>query len=279
MGVLPRQTINFSIPNPSATSQLSLPLYQGAGYRKDYETWSLLVSGGFMRFNLNISEAIPVDFIMNICASLVDGQANCPISITVNGSSFVNSYSDHNANFHDEGWTIPANLLHTGVNEIVVRLDYSATTQLFIKAVTVERAVLTKQTIDFSVPNPSATSQLSLPLYQGAGYRADYKTWSLLVNGGFMKFNLSIAEAEPVIFALSLAAALVGGKANCPISITVNSQSFISGYRDTNANFHEQLWTIPASMLKSGNNEIIVSLDMDASTQLFINAVTVSEEM
>jgi len=44
--------------------------------------------------------------------------------------------------------------------------------------------ILTKQTIDFSVPNPSATSQFSLPLYQGAGYREDFKTWSLLVMAG-----------------------------------------------------------------------------------------------
>jgi hypothetical protein len=278
MGVLPRQTIDFSVPNPSQTSQLSLPLYQGAGYREDFKTWSLLVSGGFMRFRLEISDEIPVDFILNVCASLVNGQANCPISIRVNGQPFVNSYSDHNANFHDVDWTIPANLLHTGDNEIIVTLDFSATTQLFIKAVTVERSILKKQTIDFSVPDPKATSQLSLPLYQGAGYRSDFSTWTLLVNGGFMKFNLSIAEAEPVIFAPSLCAALVEGKANCPISITVNKKSFVKGYRDENPNFHEKLWTIPANLLKTGNNEIIVSLDKDASTQIFINAVSVAEE-
>ena len=141
-----------------------------------------------------------------------------------------------------------------------------------------EAGVLPKQTIDFSVPNPSATAQLSLPLYQGAGYRADYKTWSLLVDGGFMKFDLQLGQAIPVRLTLSVAAALVNGKANCPISIDVNGQNLVSGYSDTNANFHDVSWEIPESMLRSGSNSIVVTLDHGASTQLFINAATVSGE-
>ncbi len=276
--VLEKQTIDFSVPDPSQTKQLSMPLYQGAGYRQDFKTWSLLVNGGFMQFNLNIQEAIPVELTMSICAALVSGQANCPISIKVNGNALVTSYSDHNPNFHDYTNIIPASMLHSGDNQIVVSLDYAASTQLFIKAVTVDQAVLSEQTIDFSVPNPQQTKQLSLPLYQGAGYRSDFKTWSLLRNGGFFKLNLSIAEAIDVQFTLGLCAALVNGKANCPISIYINNSTWIDHYRDTNANFHSQSWNIPEKLLKSGNNEIKIVLDNDASTQLFINAVTVSGE-
>lgn len=278
MYILEKQTIDFSVPNPQQTKQLSLPLYQGAGFRSDFSTWSLLVNGGFMKFNLNIQEAIPVDMTMVICASLVNGQANCPVSVKVNGQAFINSYSDHNANFHNWDNTIPASLLHPGDNEIVISLDYSASTQLFIKAVTVDQAVLKTQTIDFSVPNPQQTQQLSLPLYQGAGYRSDFKTWSLLVNGGFFKLNLAIGEPIDVKLTLSICAALVGGKANCPISIYVNNNTLVDHYSDTNANFHPVDWVIPAKFLKASNNEIKIVLASDASTQLFINAVTVSGE-
>jgi hypothetical protein len=278
MSILAKQTIDFSVPNPSATSQFSLPLYQGAGYREDFKTWSLLVNGGFMKFNLNVSKAIPVDLTLELCASLVQGIANCPITITVNSQFLTRSYSDHNPNWHNQTFVIPQELLHSGDNEIIIRLDVAATTQLFIKAATVDQAVLQEQTIDFSVPNPIATQQLSLPLYQGAGYRPDFKTWSLLVNGGFFKLNLNLATAIPVKLTLGLCAALVGGKANCPISIAVNNQSVVKGYLDTDANFHQKWFAINQNLLNSGSNEIKISLDMNASTQMFINAVTVSGE-
>ena len=217
---------------------------------------------------------IPVAWTMNICAALVDGKANCPISITVNGESFVNSYSEHNANFHDVTWTIPADLLKNGDNEVRVTLDQSATTQLFIKAVGVDQAVLASQSIDLSIPNPSRTDQLSMPLYQGAGYRADYRTWSLLVNGGFMRFQLDIAEAIDVQLQLDICSALVGGNANSPSTVTVNGQSFWE-LNPTSGNFSPFTKTIPSSALKAGANIIELSLDGSATGQLFINKIGV----
>jgi hypothetical protein len=275
--ILPKQTIDFSVPNPSATGQFSLPLYQGAGYRPDFKTWSLLVSGGFMKFNLNISAAIPVKLTFNFCASLVDGVANCPVTITVNSKTLVQSYRDTNCNWHDKSFDIPQSLLCSGDNEIIISLDQSASTQMFIKAATVEQVILPKQTIDFSVPNPSATAQFSLPLYQGAGYRPDFQTWSLMRNSGFMKFNLNISDAIPVKLTFNFCASLVGGRANCPVTITVNSNTLVQSYRDTNCNWHDKSFDIPQSMLRSGDNEIIISLDKSASTQMFIKAATVEQ--
>jgi len=278
MGVLSKQTIDFSVPNPSATPQFSLPLYQGAGYREDFQTWSLLHSGGFMRFNLNVSKAIPVDLTLTLCASLVGGVANCPITIAVNTATLFRSYSDHNANWHDQTFVIPQDMLHPGDNAITLSLDVAATTQIFVKAATVDQAVLREQTIDFSVPNPVATAQLSMPLYQGAGYRPDFRTWSLLVNNGYMKFNLDVATPVPVNLTLGLCASLVQGKADCPISIMANGKSVVKGYRDTDCNFHRKSFTISADCLIPGKNDIVISLDGNASTQMFINAVTVSGE-
>jgi hypothetical protein len=274
--VLPLQAIDFTVPNPSASAQLSLPLYQGAGYRADFKTWALLQDGGFMKFNLNVSQPIPVQLVATLCASLVGGQANCPISITVNGQTFVPSYADTNPNFHPVTWTIPQTMIVAGNNTIVFTLLASATTQLFMNYLCVSDAVLPTQGIDFSVPNPAASAQLSLPLYQGAGYRADFKTWALLESGGFMKFNLLVCVAIRVDILPNVCASLVGGKANCPISVTVNGQPFVPSYADTNPNFHPVKWVIPQSMITAGNNTIVFTLLPSATTQLFINYVTVS---
>jgi hypothetical protein len=278
MGILPKQTTDFSVPNPQATAQFSLPLYQGAGYRADFRTWSLLVNGGFMKFNLSIAEPIPVTLTMGLCAALVGGKANCPISITANGNSVVSGYRDTNPNFHSQAFQLNKNWLKAGNNEIVVSLDRDASTQMFLNEATVDQAVLPEQTIDFSIQGPKATAQLSMPLYQGAGYREDFHTWSLLVNGGFMKFNLNIPVPIPVTLTMGLCAALVNGVANCPFSIKVNDNFIVKGLRYNDCNFHPVAFKIEESLLKAGDNEIIISLDGDASTQLFIKAATVSGE-
>lgn len=275
MSTLPNQTINFSVPNPSATANLSLPLYQGAGFRADFKTWSLLQGGGFMKFNLSLPTAIPVSWTMSVCASLVNGQANCPISISVNGKAFVRSYSDHNPNFHLVSWMIPAGLLTKGNNEVIVTLDQSATTQFFINAVTVDQAVLKPQAIDLTVPNPSESPNLSMPLYQGAGYRSDYRTWSLLMNGGFMRFNLDLSSAIDVNLSLDIASALVNGVANSPATITVNGKQFWS-IDPKNSGFQEYPKTIPSGMLQAGGNTIQLTLDASATGQLFINRISVA---
>ncbi len=271
---LKAQTIDFSVADPKRTENLSLPLYQGAEYRNDFDTWSLVQGGGFMKFNLSLTEAIPVAFTMNICAALVNGKANCPITITVNGKVFVKSYSEHNANFHDVTWTIPGSMLQVGNNEIVVSLDTSATTQLFIKAVGVDQAVLSNQSIDLSIPNPSRTAQLSMPLYQGAGYRADYRTWSLLVDGGFMRFQLDISNPIDVELTLDICSALVNGTANSPSTVTVNGADFWN-INPTSGNFSPFSKTIPADSLKAGANIIELSLNGSATGQLFINKIGV----
>ncbi|MCO5381170.1 MAG: hypothetical protein NHB15_02840 [Methanosarcina barkeri] len=139
--------------------------------------------------------------------------------------------------------------------------------------------ILAKQTMDLSVPKPKATPQLSMPINQGTEYRDDFHTWSLLVSGeGLMQFNLSIAKPIFVTLTLRLCAALVDGCANCPITITANGNSVESHYRDTNEHWHDKVFQLDKKWMKAGNNEISISLDEDAKTQLFIKAVTVLGE-
>ncbi|MBC3875139.1 tyrosinase family protein [Undibacterium flavidum] len=141
---LPSQTINFSVANPTPSANLSLAKSQGAGFRSQYSTWSLTESTGFMQFNLQLSTPVRVAWSMVVCAALVDGEANNPISINVNGFSFIPDYVDQDPNFHTINWTIPPSLLNAGDNAITVTLLDSASSQFFIQSVTVAATSLTR---------------------------------------------------------------------------------------------------------------------------------------
>jgi hypothetical protein len=136
--------------------------------------------------------------------------------------------------------------------------------------------LLPSQSIDLTVPDPWATEQLGLPLYRGAGYRADLRTWSLLPAGGFLRFHLCLPAPVPVQWTPTLAAGLVGGRINCPISITVNGKPLVASYAETSASFHPVTWVIPASLLAAGNNTIQMTLLGTATTPLFINHVGIA---
>lgn len=129
------------------------------------------------------------------------------------------------------------------------------------------------QIIDFSVPNPSQTADYSLPLYQGAGYRADFATWAILQVGGFMKFNLNVSALTEngVILTFEMASSTVDGKSDCPISITVNGTEIVSNYDPHISSFYWASWYVPADIINQGANEVIVSLT-GGSTQVFIKA-------
>ncbi|HYI08122.1 MAG TPA: hypothetical protein VEK57_03540 [Thermoanaerobaculia bacterium] len=131
---IPLQTIAFNVPHPSATANYSLPLYQGAGYRSDFSTWAILQSGGFMKFNLQLPSQQGAVLIYELCSSTTGGQSNCPITITVNGTAIVSGFDPHNPNFYGVAWYVSASLLQAGANTIVVTLDSSATTQVFMRA-------------------------------------------------------------------------------------------------------------------------------------------------
>jgi hypothetical protein len=276
MAILPNQTIDLSVSDPSQTQNLSIPLYQGAGYRPGYHCWALLVDGGFIKLNLNLPEAIDVDFSMRVAAALVNGKADCPITITVNGSILVQGYRDTNANWHEVSWVIDKTKVKPGDNEIRITLDMDATTQFWMQSISVGNE-LPEQSIDLSVPNPSETQNLSIPLYQGAGYRSDFKTWSLLVCGGFIKFKLRLPEPLDVKLTFVLCASLVDGKPNCPSQIMVNGNVF-ADLNTTYENFKAYSWDIPQSKLVPGDNFIKLTLKESATTQLFIQKATVEGE-
>ncbi len=140
---------------------------------------------------------------------------------------------------------------------------------------------LLTQTLDLSVDPPVCSSgstcpNLSVTSTTGAIYRSDFSTWSLISDPEGITLALNVDAPMPVVLTLSVAAALVEGAPNSPVSIFVNGDTLVRQYADTNPNFHPVAWKIPTSMVEAGTNEIRIALTQEATVQYFINAVTAS---
>lgn len=118
-----KQTIDFTVPNPTATANYSLPLYQGCDYNQPYKCWSINYVGGFFKFNLKLPQKQGVNLIFQLCSSAVQGSTNCPIDITVNGHEIVKGFDPHIMTFYDMVWPISAEYLQAGDNEIRMTLS------------------------------------------------------------------------------------------------------------------------------------------------------------
>lgn len=126
-----------------------------------------------------------------------------------------------------------------------------------------------KQTIDFTVPNPAATANYSLTLYKGCQYNQAYNCWSINYVQGFFKFNLYLPKKQGVNLIFQLCSSTVNGTSNCPINITINGQLFVSGFDPHNYTFYDMVWSVPKEMLHDGNNEIVLVL-VGGSTKVFM---------
>ncbi|WP_138429826.1 phosphatidylinositol-specific phospholipase C domain-containing protein [Fodinibius saliphilus] len=127
-----KQTIDFTVPNPSKTTNYSLPLYQGCDYNSQYDCWSINYVNGFFKFNLELPKKQGVNLIFQLCSATVHGKSNCPIDITVNGELLVSSFDPHIDHFYDMVWSVPADMLKAGDNEIVMKL-VGGHTKVFMK--------------------------------------------------------------------------------------------------------------------------------------------------
>lgn len=127
-----KQTIDFSVPNPVATANYSLPLYQECDFNGAYRCWSINFVDGFFKFNLRLSQKQGVNLIFQLCSSVVNGVSNCPINIIVNGQLLVSGFDPHIINFYDMVWSVPAAMLNTGDNEIILKL-IGGNTKVFMR--------------------------------------------------------------------------------------------------------------------------------------------------
>lgn len=141
---------------------------------------------------------------------------------------------------------------------------------------------LLTQTVDLSNEEPQCLVggnpcvNLSVTSLEGAIYRADFNTWSLIGNGLPLTLNIELDKPMPLSLTFNVAASLVGGATNSPVTIKVNEKVLVSKYADTDPNFHPVAWKIPVSMVQAGSNTVDIRLTRDATAQYFINRVTLS---
>lgn len=134
--VVPKQSINLNIIDPTSTPQLSIASQKNTWFREDYSTWTLSNDKGAMEFQLTMNDLAYVNLSVNICAALVDGIANSPATIRVNGV-FLCLLDPKDGNFNTVTKLISESLLNIGQNIISINVNDTATGQLFINKITV----------------------------------------------------------------------------------------------------------------------------------------------
>jgi hypothetical protein len=276
-GAIPVQTIDLSKPDIQSTPLFYLQDKSGLIYRSDFQTWSFSTNGRGCTFEFFLGEPQPVDLTATLCAALVGGQANCPISAKINGAVLFQSYNDHDCNWHNKTWTINANQTIAGWNILQFTLDPQARTQLFIQKITVDQAILHPQTIDLSKSTIVNADNLKKVSSSSFYFRSDFSTWSFY-DRGVIVFEFDVCEPLNVNMTLVLCSSLSGGTSNCPITATINSIVLLKGFDDHNPNFHPVVVKIDASKVKMGKNQIQISLDPNATTQMFFQKITISGE-
>jgi len=132
------------------------------------------------------------------------------------------------------------------------------------------------QAVDLSVANPKRTQNLSLPLYQGCEFNSEYKGWQIVVDEGFMKFNLELPSTQNIRLTLNQCSMTVGGSTDNPITITVNDYTLVRNSDDHNSHFHDVTYMITSQWLHQGNNSIRIQLDQNARTRITFRSVGVA---
>jgi hypothetical protein len=132
------------------------------------------------------------------------------------------------------------------------------------------------QAVDLTVPNPKRTQNLSLPLMQGCEFNSEYKGLQIVVDEGFMKFNLELPSTQTIRLTLNQCSMTVGGTSDNPITINVNDYTLIRSADDHNSHFHDVTYMITSQWLHQGNNSIRIQLDQNARTRITFKSVGVA---
>lgn len=160
-----KQTIDFSVANPSSTENYSLPLFKHCNFNPNFNSWVINSKGGFFQFNLNLPQQQGVNLIFRLCGTTNEqNQTDCPISITINDQPFVGSFDPHISNFYDMVWAVPGNMLHAGNNKIVLTL-IGGTTMVAIKNAVVDiyAAPILKTKWLSAIADNTSLSEINLP--------------------------------------------------------------------------------------------------------------------
>lgn len=129
------------------------------------------------------------------------------------------------------------------------------------------------QAVDLTVPNPKRTQNLSLPLMQGCEFNPEFKGCQIVVDEGFLKFNLELPSPQTLRLTLNQSSMLIGGTSDNPVTITVNDYTLIRNSDDHNNHFHDVTYMITSQWLHQGNNSIRIQLDQNARTRITFKSV------
>jgi hypothetical protein len=132
------------------------------------------------------------------------------------------------------------------------------------------------QAVDLTVPNPKRTQNLSLPLMQGCEFNSEFKGFQIVVDEGFLKFNLELPSTQNIRLTLNQSSMTVAGTSDNPVTITVNDYTLIRSSDDHNSHFHDVPYIITSQWLHQGNNSIRIQLDQNARTRITLKSVGVA---
>jgi hypothetical protein len=132
------------------------------------------------------------------------------------------------------------------------------------------------QAVDLTVPNPKRTQNLSLPLMQGCEFNSEFKGFQIVVDEGFLKFNLELPSTQNIRLTLNQSSMTVAGTSDNPVTITVNDYTLIRSSDDHNSHFHDVPYIITSQWLHQGNNSIRIQLDQNARTRITLKSVSVA---
>ena len=132
------------------------------------------------------------------------------------------------------------------------------------------------QAVDLAVPNPKRTQNLSLPLMQGCEFNSEFNGCQIIVDEGFLKFNLELPSSQTIRLTLNQCSSTVGGTSDNPITISVNEYTLIRSADDHNSYFHDVTYMITSQWLRQGNNSIRIQLDQNARTRITFKSVGVA---
>ncbi len=140
----------------------------------------------------------------------------------------------------------------------------------------IPQQAISAQAVDLTVPNPKRTQNLSLPLMQGCEFNTEFKGCQIIVDEGFLKFNLELASTQNIRLTLNQASMTVGGTSDNPVTITVNDYTLIRSADDHISHFHDVAYLITSQWLRQGNNFIRIQLDQNARTRIKFKSVGVA---
>ncbi len=130
--------------------------------------------------------------------------------------------------------------------------------------------------LDLSVKNPIPASSFSMESWKGAAYDNDMKSWWINEIGGYIAFKLTLKTQQGINLILKLQSAVVPGKSDCPITITVNGVDMVENFDPHIYEFYNRSWYLTASHLNVGDNEIKVQL-LNGTTGVYIQEATAAE--